>query len=537
MREIIGAINQNGLEPMFQISTFFNKTPHSKSWTYPESQMPVFDLHMNFENHSIYEDQTALLISMGFLEEHELKTLSKKLQNNAIYDLREQAVAGLIYYDKITRQCFLMTDLMGCSPIYYFQHQGTLIFASRQDLIIQNIKERWQLNTSLLFEWLHVGIINPPNTLIQNIKSIPVSQFLKTSPSNELRSFQFPIPDYEDFSTQLMKQKLKDGFDLSLETMDILCSGGLDSSVLVALACKQLNKPVRAHTISLSNDGYEYQTTQILQQALNIDIHYFKSHPEQVFYHIDQSIRQGESEVVGILSVNASMEHLFAQHVNQYSMNMITGDDNAITPSSILSQSPGYYHLKYGFLNPDQSKKLLKNNPLAFLSYINQSKKLFTERPSYGVYKAQRLNIHATMIGKIIAKYRLGMDDIGQCMMPLNHSQYRQYIDRINYHHGHDGFDYRTALKEMLIGENMLAASYFSQPKGWMPHIWSLESAKPFLQKMFDAVVTKDSILNDVFDKAFLKTCLRPTDNEYAVGLLCAMYYLQRFCAIFALEV
>ena len=308
----------------------------------------------------------------------------------------------------------------------------------------------------------------------------------------------------------------------------MLCSGGLDSSILAAIAAKKFNKKLTLHIIAFDRDSPEYTQTQFLKNHLGCNVIYFAPKTEDIFANIQVNLEQGESEMVGILSVNASLEHLFSHHVLSFTDSILTGDDNLITPSTLANQNPGYYHLKYGLLETPQILKLLNNGKKGMLRFVSKFNSTFNAIDKYSIYKARRIDIHSTLIGKIIAKYRIGLNHKQTCIMPLNHPEFTSYIDRLNYYE-HD-FNYRSALQDIAISDDLLPPAYFKQQKAWMPSVWEENRSNQYLSEMMNSLIADKGELGEYINFGHL------SDNQFQKSyckhpkIILLMYYLQNFC-------
>lgn len=477
-----------------------------------------------------YEDHDVTVLCFGNTAVDRLSQISQLYKSGKINQIRQSATTfSVLIFDKAKNKLTLICDHLGTYPWYYCKtHQG-LFFANTQKQLIQSAGLQGKLNHDVLFELFHLGFISPPDTLIAQVKCIPPSHYLEASDTLALKPFRYSTPEKASFSPSKMIDLLYDSIQESIgcsREVHILCSGGLDSSILAAIVSKKFNKKPTLHVIAFEKDSPEYYQTQFLKDHLGCNVIYFSPKVDNIYANIQGSLEQGESEMVGILSLNASLEFLFSQHVLGFTDSVLTGDDNLITPSRLTRQSPGYYHLKYGLLETPQILKLLNNGKQGMLKFVNKFNSAFDQVDLYSTYRARRIDIHSTLIGKIIAKYRISLSEQQTCVMPFNHPEYTSYIDRLNYHD--HNFNYRSALQNIAISENLLPPSYFQQQKAWMPSIWKEDKHRPYLGKMIKSVISEKDELSTFINFDYLSDQFQVNscDNSKIILL---MHYLHNF--------
>jgi asparagine synthase (glutamine-hydrolysing) len=175
-------------------------------------------------------------------------------------------------FDPGTRTTTLVRDRFGKKPLYYTVRDGHLLFASEVKALLRACGEP-SLNYQRLIEWsLYRNTdFGSPETLIDNIFSLPPGQFLRVAGTvvEPPRSYYSPDQQvdpvlYERFSrlsrsavtseieslvTSAVRERLVS--DVQIGT---LCSGGIDSSLVTALCARTLPDVTAFH---VSVTGYE----------------------------------------------------------------------------------------------------------------------------------------------------------------------------------------------------------------------------------------------------------------------------------------
>jgi len=172
-----------------------------------------------------------------------------------------------IYNDK-TQELFLLRDRLGIKPLYYHQTSDGIIFASEMKAI-QSLIGHGSLQTPLIHQYMNYGYITGTDTLDGNIKKLPPAHYLILAPNklettvrywNIERKFT-PINNITEESEwlQSLERTLCDAIELRLRAdvpVGVFLSGGLDSSLVVALLAKRLNRPLKTFSVRYSGDEY-----------------------------------------------------------------------------------------------------------------------------------------------------------------------------------------------------------------------------------------------------------------------------------------
>lgn len=155
---------------------------------------------------------------------------------------------------------FLARDHFGIKPIYYFERDGNLAFASeiKALLEVQGIEAR--MNIEALHQYLTFLWVPDPATMFEGIKKLEAGHYAIWQ-QGELKIEQywdltFPARDYKfERSQKELQEEIRERFCASVEQQMVsdvpigaFLSAGLDSSsIVVAMARKQ---PVRTYTIT-----------------------------------------------------------------------------------------------------------------------------------------------------------------------------------------------------------------------------------------------------------------------------------------------
>lgn len=175
---------------------------------------------------------------------------------------------AIAIYDKENKELFLYRDRMGIKPIYYYWEEGNFIFASELKAF-KKLKGQlnFNINRDAINEFLHLGYIPEPHSIYQQIKKFPSGSYFKIKNKELCISHYWKIEDKIQPKTEndldTAKQTLNDLIESSVKyrmVSDVpfgtFLSGGIDSSLVTAVAQKLSNTPINTFSIGFKESKY-----------------------------------------------------------------------------------------------------------------------------------------------------------------------------------------------------------------------------------------------------------------------------------------
>ena len=176
---------------------------------------------------------------------------------------------SLAIWDSRKQELYLARDRLGIKPLYYYFNQGTLLFASELKglMAFRSFEREFEPDSIPLF--LHYQYVPAPRTIFKNTyKLLPGNYLLYDgrttsthrywSPPDSLETAKEANIDEEELLRQLDKL-LTEAVSARLISdvpLGALLSGGIDSSIVVALMQKVSASPVRTFSIGFNERGY-----------------------------------------------------------------------------------------------------------------------------------------------------------------------------------------------------------------------------------------------------------------------------------------
>ena len=174
---------------------------------------------------------------------------------------------SFVIYNKGNHELFICRDRMGIKPLFYYFDGQTFAFASELKSLIKLYPEKKTLNHQAIYRFLHLNYIPAPDTIYEAFKKFP-SGHSATFKNGELQ-FDCYWNLEEKISSQVWtdeysaKKQLKTLLEKSVAYRMIsdvpfgtFLSGGIDSSIVTAVAQSLSETPVNTFSIAFENAKY-----------------------------------------------------------------------------------------------------------------------------------------------------------------------------------------------------------------------------------------------------------------------------------------
>ncbi|MFN3739294.1 MAG: asparagine synthase (glutamine-hydrolyzing) [Thermodesulfovibrionales bacterium] len=207
-------------------------------------------------------------------------------------------------YDDKEKILFLARDRVGKKPLYYSQHNGRFVFASEIKAILKDKSLPREIDLRALNFYLTFGYIPGELCIFKWIKKLPPSHamiyYLNTCQKNIWSYWDAPQPMIERVSSEdelleELEMLLKDAVRLRMISdvpLGAFLSGGVDSSLVVAMMNSVSNTPVKTFSIGFEEDKYnELPYARIVANYFNTIHHEIIVKPD-AFSILPELVRQ-----------------------------------------------------------------------------------------------------------------------------------------------------------------------------------------------------------------------------------------------------
>lgn len=196
---------------------------------------------------------------------------------------------ALAVWDRRRSQLLLARDRFGIKPLYYASLQGKLTFASELKALLQDPALPREIDRDALHSYLAFNSIPAPLTIFESARKLPAGHMLTCSPSGvRVERFARPGPASRERTRSgsiaelagELARRLTDSVHAHLLAdvpVGVLLSGGVDSSVLTALAASLRGEPLKTFSV-----GFRERSFNELDLARQVARRYGTDHHELV---------------------------------------------------------------------------------------------------------------------------------------------------------------------------------------------------------------------------------------------------------------
>ncbi|MDB4840797.1 asparagine synthase (glutamine-hydrolyzing) [Nitrosopumilus sp.] len=264
-------------------------------------RLKILDLRETAKQPQHNEDSTIWVVLNG--EIYNFRELREKLEHNHTFYTNSDTEVILHAYEEYGENClehlngmfafaiwdtkkkklFLARDRLGVKPLYYSLINDDLLFSSEIKSILQHDGVERTLNYSALSQFLTYAYTIDGQTLFKNIFELLPGQKLvyyfdekKPHISNYWNLSLQNSSDSEDIILKKLEKLLTKSIDLRLESdapVGALLSGGLDSSIMVAILNNITETPVKTFTTGFGHELDEYKEAKIVSEHCGTDHH------------------------------------------------------------------------------------------------------------------------------------------------------------------------------------------------------------------------------------------------------------------------
>ncbi len=172
---------------------------------------------------------------------------------------------AIAVWDEREQRAVLIRDRLGIKPLYYARVEDRLLFASELRSIIGTQQVPLDLDLEGISAYLELGYFPGALTPLAAVSKLPAGHRLIVDPSHERieRWWEYPLPSPGPTAPGLrhyaegLLTELEESVRLRLMSdvpFGAMLSGGLDSSLIVALMAPRLGTPVKTFSVGFKED-------------------------------------------------------------------------------------------------------------------------------------------------------------------------------------------------------------------------------------------------------------------------------------------
>ena len=199
-------------------------------------------------------------------------------------------------WDRRRQRLFLARDRVGKKPLFYSQTAGHFVFASELHALLAHPGISREIDPSALDEYLTYGYIPAPRTIFKSVRKLEPAHHLTGTFGPDGGPFETVIKRYwrlsyadkwvcdEQEAAERLLAELTEAVRLRLVAdvpIGALLSGGVDSSVVVALMSRLSGRQVKTFSIGFEEEDFnELPFARLVAERYSTDHHELVVRPQ-----------------------------------------------------------------------------------------------------------------------------------------------------------------------------------------------------------------------------------------------------------------
>jgi len=166
-------------------------------------------------------------------------------------------------WDVRRSELLLVRDRYGEKPLFYADRGGELVFASELDALLAGIGADAELDSTSVDAFFVFGYVPGPNSIVRGVKHVPPGHLIRwkrrakpigpepywTPVSSAAPSSAEPFEELVAETGRLLERSVQSRLIADVP-LGVFLSGGLDSTLIAALAARASPRPIKTFTVS-----------------------------------------------------------------------------------------------------------------------------------------------------------------------------------------------------------------------------------------------------------------------------------------------
>ena len=180
---------------------------------------------------------------------------------------RLEGMFAFALWDGRRRRLVLARDRFGEKPLYYARLPGTLLFASEPKALLVHPRVSRELSWTALARYLTCDYVPAPHAIFRAVRKLPPAHWMAVGPGGAEAGGRYWTPPGSGAIRPAMAEASENVLDLLRRSVrrQVVCdvpwgtflSGGLDSSLVTALAVAESPRPVKTFAIGFAESTYD----------------------------------------------------------------------------------------------------------------------------------------------------------------------------------------------------------------------------------------------------------------------------------------
>jgi asparagine synthase (glutamine-hydrolysing) len=235
-------------------------------------------------------------------------------------------------WDDLRQQLFLARDRIGIKPLFYSCLNPGLMFGSEIKALLAHPGFKRTMNPVAVNSYLELGYVPGPMTVFEGIRALEPGSWLVYGEQG-LRIQSYWTPDFTSNGTggresellEQLDQRLNDAVRSHLVAdvpVGAFLSGGIDSSLVCAVAQRHMTEQLRTFTIGFDGGGDERRYARLVAAHIGSNHHEAVATPD-IVAELPRLVKHLEQP---LFDNSALPTHLVSQAARQHVKVVLSGD-------------------------------------------------------------------------------------------------------------------------------------------------------------------------------------------------------------------
>lgn len=202
---------------------------------------------------------------------------------------------SFVIYDKHTQELWVYRDRLGIKPLFFYQDEKTFAFSSELHPLTVLFKKKLSIDKNSISDFLHLGYIPEPKTAWVQLLKFPAGHYacVKNKQITNITAYwtasdlitKDVITD-ENEAKNILKIEIEKAVERRLVSdvpFGTFLSGGIDSSLVTAIASQKTNEKLKTFSIGFEDKNKnEAPYARAVAEHLQTDHHEFIVNPKDI---------------------------------------------------------------------------------------------------------------------------------------------------------------------------------------------------------------------------------------------------------------
>lgn len=259
-------------------------------------------------------------------------------------------------YDLTKKQLFIARDRIGEKPLYYHLNQDRILFGSELKSLMSLNTIPKELSKIALAQYFQLTYIPAPLTIYEHVYKLPAASYMLVDEQGQSNIFSYwdiqinsneMIEDFKTASVKLREALFKSVEQRMVSDVPIgaFLSGGIDSTIIVAILSKLSKEPINTFTIGFKEKEYdERQRAQLVADTYKTNHHVYTLDYDEAIPLLDEIIENMDEPFADASIIPT---YMVSKYASKYVKVVLTGDAGDELYAGYSKYLIGYYSELY----------------------------------------------------------------------------------------------------------------------------------------------------------------------------------------------